>query len=308
MTISLPFTLNDYRKSILLALLWFDRLPTDKLKLAVKMMIASQLDYAKLLKNAAKDMAEYKNLLHAHTQFDARSGPEPAAFGVPQPRLLADNQIDTHIAKEVNALEALELLLSKTLDSNSPSPQRVRQSYDSPEAAAPELSLTDEGKRIAKQLAEGRQVIFRPMRPQRTTIFVACAFGYEEIDELYVKQLEPVCTKLGYFPIRVDLKEDSKPITNSILQGIIEAECVIADLTFARPSVYFEVGFAHGLGVPLILTCRRDHQRGAEANAKVHFDLEQYKISYWTKDEQSAFIWPANMDPETRLQTALREG
>lgn len=305
-TISFKLKLNDYRKAILLALLWFDPLRLDKLKLAIKMMIASQFEYSKLLKNAAKDLAEYKNLLDA--QSGTRSAPDYSSLGAQSPRIFADNEIDTHILKEIYALEALELLNCKSFDPNVPSHQKSGQNYSSLEAALPELSLTDEGKRIAQQLAEGRQFIFRPMHPQRTTIFVACAFGSDEIDELYVKHLEPVCTKLGYSPVRVDLKEASETITNSILQGIIEAECVIADLTFARPSVYFEVGFAHGLRVPLILTCRQDHYRAAAENAKVHFDLEQYKISYWAADERGVFIWPANMEPETRLRAVLREG
>jgi hypothetical protein len=267
------------------------------------MMIASQFDYSKLLKNAAQYLADYKSLLNAQSETRDFS-----ILGAQPPRILAENELDAHISKEINALEALELLISKPLDPNAGSQQRTGQNYSSPEAVASELSLTEEGKRIAQQLAEGRQVIFRPTRPQRTTIFVACAFGNQEINEIYDKYLEPACNAVGYRAVRVDLKEASETITNSILQGIIEAECLIADLTCARPSVYFEVGFAHGLRVPLILTCRQDHYRGTAEDAKVHFDLEQYKISYWSKDAQGAFKWPANMEPETRLRAVLREG
>lgn len=90
--LSLQLKLNDYRKAILLALLWFDHLRADKLKIAVKMMMASQFDYAKLLKNAAKDLMEYKSLLNAHAQHDSRSGLDHAALGVQPPRILAETE------------------------------------------------------------------------------------------------------------------------------------------------------------------------------------------------------------------------
>jgi hypothetical protein len=101
------------------------------------------------------------------------------------------------------------------------------------------------------------------------------------------------------------MTEPKHSITEAILEGIAECACVIADLTFARPSVYFEVGLAHGLGIPLLLTCRLDHHKGNESDKKVHFDLEQYKISFWTKTADGEFRWPKNMTPKSRLRALL---
>jgi nucleoside 2-deoxyribosyltransferase len=80
---------------------------------------------------------------------------------------------------------------------------------------------------------------------------------------------------------------------------------VLADLTHARPSVYFEVGYAQGLGVPLLLTCRKDHYRAAHDNARVHFDLEQYKISFWSRNSKGQFIWAKGMEPTKRLKSLV---
>ncbi|MEW6369068.1 MAG: hypothetical protein AB1714_30945 [Acidobacteriota bacterium] len=163
------------------------------------------------------------------------------------------------------------------------------------------VELTHEGKRVANSIKEERRLVLRPAPERRANVFVACAFGHSDIDMLYDNQLAPACASLGYEPVRVDMTEPKQTITEAILEGITECACAIADLTYARPSVYFEVGFAHGLGVPLLLTCRSDHAHGKNDDVKVHFDLEQYKISFWTRTPRRGIQWPRKMKPSLRL-------
>jgi nucleoside 2-deoxyribosyltransferase len=126
------------------------------------------------------------------------------------------------------------------------------------------------------------------------------------LDNLFEKELLPACEKYGYKPIRVDINEPTQTITDYIIESILKCECVIADLTYARPSVYFEVGFAHGQGIPLLLTCRKDHFKGKSDSLRVHFDLEQYKISYWLIDKNNNFNWAAKMSPTMRLKNLIK--
>ena len=167
------------------------------------------------------------------------------------------------------------------------------------------ISLTEEGKRISKALVKNRKPIFRPQVSSLTTVFIACAFGHTEIDELSNKYFFSACEKLGYEAVRVDMTEPSQTITERIMGGITEAACVIADLTYTRPSVYFEVGYSVGLGIPLLLTSRKDHFHGKKDTQRVHFDLEQYKISFWEQDDSGEFQWPQSMEPITRLSLIL---
>jgi hypothetical protein len=175
-------------------------------------------------------------------------------------------------------------------------------------ASTRSLQLTDEGRRIAQAINQNRNVILRPKAINQTTVFVACAFGRSDVDELYKYHLAPACTSLGYKPIRVDMTEPHQTITEKIMEGITDAACVIADLTYARPSVYFEIGYAVGLGIPLVTTCCQDHFRGTKDDQRVHFDLEQYKISFWTRKDDGSFAWPStSMEPGKRLAVCRRD-
>lgn len=165
--------------------------------------------------------------------------------------------------------------------------------------------LTEEGQRVAERLSQGRRLLLRPRADKQTSVFVACAFGKDDIDALYEKHLEPACSSINYHPVRVDMNEPPQTITEDIMRGITEAACVLADLTYARPSVYFEAGLAHGLGIPLILCCRKDHYRSHLDDTRVHFDLEQFKISFWSQDKKGRFHWAKNMEPGHRLAKVL---
>jgi tRNA A37 threonylcarbamoyladenosine modification protein TsaB len=57
---------------------------------------------------------------------------------------------------------------------------------------------------------------------------------------------------------------------------------LVADFTGQRGSVYYESGFAHGLNIPVIYTCRQDWME------KAHFDTRQYNHIVW-KDEQDLY-------------------
>jgi hypothetical protein len=57
-------------------------------------------------------------------------------------------------------------------------------------------------------------------------------------------------------PIRIDRKEHNNQITDEIIAAIRDAEFVIADFTGNRGGVYYEAGFARGLGRPVIHCCR----------------------------------------------------
>ena len=61
---------------------------------------------------------------------------------------------------------------------------------------------------------------------------------------------------MGYDPIRVDSKQTNDKIDDKIIADIRKSGLVVADFTEQKCGVYFEAGFALGISVTLIWTCR----------------------------------------------------
>ena len=79
----------------------------------------------------------------------------------------------------------------------------------------------------------------------------------------------------GYHVVRVDRERHNDDITDRILAGIRAAQFLIADFTFQRPGVYYEAGFAQGLGRTVIRTCRDVDLDN------LHFDTRQFFHLKW---------------------------
>ena len=69
-------------------------------------------------------------------------------------------------------------------------------------------------------------------------------------------------------------------IDDQIIAEIRRSAFVIADFTGHRGGVYYEAGFAHGLGRRVIFTCRADDMD------KLHFDVRQYNTIVWDSSDQ----------------------
>jgi nucleoside 2-deoxyribosyltransferase len=58
---------------------------------------------------------------------------------------------------------------------------------------------------------------------------------------------------------------------------------MVADLTHGNRGAYWEAGFAEGLGVPVIYTCRKDRWEAKDSDDKpfVHFDTNHRVTILW---------------------------
>lgn len=102
------------------------------------------------------------------------------------------------------------------------------------------------------------------------------------LDKAYKKGFQEAIHAAGYAPLRIDLKEHNGKICDVIIAEIRKSRFIVADFTNHRGGVYFEAGYALGLGLPVIWTCRDDDKDG------LHFDTRQYNHILWT-DESDLF-------------------
>lgn len=132
--------------------------------------------------------------------------------------------------------------------------------------------ITPEGWRRFELLTQGSRTLENP-------VFVAMWFGDAEnkstMDDAYQTGILPAIEEAGFRATRVDLTEHNDWIMDKVLGDIRVAPFVVADFSGNRNGVYFEAGFARGLGIPVIHTCRANDLEQA------HFDTKQLNHVLW---------------------------
>ena len=109
--------------------------------------------------------------------------------------------------------------------------------------------------------------------------FVAMSF-HPSLDSAYEVGIKPAILECGFKPICMKEITTNEGITDRIMSEIRLAQFVVADFTGQRGGVYFEAGFARGLGRDVIWACRKDESE------LVHFDIKHLGRILWETPEQ----------------------
>jgi nucleoside 2-deoxyribosyltransferase len=116
----------------------------------------------------------------------------------------------------------------------------------------------------------------RESRTSSRQAFVAMWFDDSLLDA-WTLGFKPGIESHGHFSaVRIDRVEHNDKIDDRIVAEIRRSGLLVADFTGHRGGVYFEAGYAMGLGIPVIWTCREDHM------GQAHFDTRQYNHIVWT--------------------------
>lgn len=82
--------------------------------------------------------------------------------------------------------------------------------------------------------------------------FVLMPFS-DDFDDVYHLGIKPACVTAGAYAERVDEQIYHESMLARIYNQIAKADIIIADMTGRNPNVFYETGYAHALGKPVIL-------------------------------------------------------
>ena len=108
--------------------------------------------------------------------------------------------------------------------------------------------------------------------------FVAMWFD-SSVESAYDEGIAPAIQDCGFEAKRIDRDPTVDKIDDAIIAQIRRSRFLVADFTHggtgARGGVYYEAGFARGLRIPVIFTCRSDKID------EVHLDTRQFAHILW---------------------------
>jgi len=122
----------------------------------------------------------------------------------------------------------------------------------------------------------------KEVNPDSNQCFMAMWFD-DQLKLIYDNAFAKAVSDAGYKPHRVDQREYNDNIDDEIIVQIKRSLFVVADFTGHRGGVYYEAGYAKGLGLEVIWTCRQDDID------KLHFDIRQYNFIEWDTEHLPEF-------------------
>ncbi len=108
--------------------------------------------------------------------------------------------------------------------------------------------------------------------------FIAMDFS-GDMKPVWENAIKPAINDAGYVDMRVDIDLHNENIVFKIIKEIRQSRFVVADLTRHKNGVYFEAGYALGMGIPVIWTVKKEDAK------KSHFDVSQINQIRWNNPE-----------------------
>ncbi len=141
------------------------------------------------------------------------------------------------------------------------------------------FNIGDLAKEVAKELSQILSIEQKLSEQENNTdnnydenlVFVIISFSSDM--EAVFEGIQAAGDKHGLRVERVkDVMGDYR-ITDKIIEMIQKSRLIVADLTHERPNVYFELGYARGLGKTVITTARE--------GTAVHFDVKDWTCTFY---------------------------
>jgi len=142
-------------------------------------------------------------------------------------------------------------------------------------------------------------------KPFKKFVFVLMPFE-KSFDDLYNFGIKQTCAELGTYCERVDEQIFSERILDRVYNQISKADILVADMSDRNPNVFYEVGYAHGIGKNVILLTKKADD--------IPFDLKHFphivydgeitklseklrkKVEWFLNDENAEIIEDVNFN------------
>ncbi len=108
-------------------------------------------------------------------------------------------------------------------------------------------------------------------------VAVMMSYGLEEtVEKNLLNSYRIVCEEFGYVMETVTELTADEGIVQEIHKKIRHAAFIISDFTDLKPNVFYEFGYAQGLGQPCIVTAKK--------STELPFDVKDIPILFWEED------------------------
>ena len=95
---------------------------------------------------------------------------------------------------------------------------------------------------------------------------------------------KPAIEKAGLIPYRVDEDYDAMKLKiQTIKEEIEKSDACLAEISEDNPNVWYELGFADGHNIPVVLICERDRRD------RLPFDVNQRDTYFYSTDSQGGW-------------------
>jgi len=136
---------------------------------------------------------------------------------------------------------------------------------------------------IEKLTFDGIEYVENLLQPNQNSKKIFLAFKFDdELSKIFNETISDMIRNLGLNPMIVnqDTTSHDEKISDKIISELKSSKILIADLTHHSQNVYYEIGYAMGMGIPIILTCKKDFMQN------VAFDISQYPVFEWEGENE----------------------
>lgn len=109
-------------------------------------------------------------------------------------------------------------------------------------------------------------------------VFVLMPFDHSFAD-VYSIGIKEACSAAGAYCERLDEQYFTEDMLERIFNQIAKADLIIADMTGKNPNVFYEVGYAHALGKPVILITKNADDIPFDLKHRYHVDYSSGIVS-----------------------------